>query len=98
MKWKIVLTCYDFHKPEPYTEEMPSRYETPEKARLSMQTLVLDELASLNGIDADGNFPECRFIATTEDEKHNIVINAWDGPDYRPVTCYDVVKETVQEA
>lgn len=91
-QYKLVLTCYDFHKPEPYTEELPHRYETPEKAKLSMQTLVLDELVSLNGIDANGNFPERRFIATTEDSDHDIVINAWDGPDYRPVTCYDIVE------
>lgn len=91
-QYKIVLTCYDFDKPEPYTEELPSRYETPEQAKLSMHTLVLDELESLNSIDADGNFPERRFIANTEDQDHDIVINAWDGPDYRTVTCYDIVE------
>jgi hypothetical protein len=54
---------------------------------------VLDELASLNGIMEDDEFPERRFIATMEDEDHDVVINCWDGPDYRPVTCYDVMAQ-----
>lgn len=91
-QYKIVLTEYDFQEPEPYTEELPDRYETREQAQLAMSYLVMDELASLNGIDADGNFPERRFIATSEDTDHDIVINAWDGPDYRPVTCYNIVE------
>jgi len=60
-----------------------------------MLCCVIDELRSLNGILEDDTFPELRFIATMAEEDHDVIINAWDGPDYRPVTCYDVI--TVEE-
>ena len=92
-KYKIVLTCYDFDKKNPYFDEVIGTYTSEIKAKYEMFHCVLDELTSLNGIMADDTFPELRFIATTEDEHHDVVIDAWDGPDYRPVTCYDVMPQ-----
>ena len=91
IQYKILLTCYDFDKKEPYIDELSSRYDSVIKAENAMYVCVLDELASLNGIMENDEFPERRFIATTEDTDHDVVINCWDGPDYRPVTCYDIV-------
>lgn len=90
--YKIVLTCYDFDKSEPYKDEIQGVFTSRMNAEIVMLDCVLDELQSLNGINEEDEFPERRFIATREDEKHDVVINAWDGPDYRPVTCYDIVK------
>ena len=93
-KYKILLTCYDFDRNEPYLDEVIGVDSTETKARYEMMRCVIDELQDLNGILEDGTFPERRFIATMEDEEHDVVINAWDGPDYRPVTCYDIITQT----
>ena len=93
-KYKILLTCYDFDKQEPYLDEVTGVYATELRARYEMLHCVLDELESLNGIMDGDTFPERRFISTMEDEEHDVVVNAWDGPDYRPVTCYDVLAQT----
>ena len=93
-KYKILLTCYDFDKKEPYLDEVAGVYATNTRARCEMLHCVLDELECLNGIMDGDIFPERRFISTMADENHDVVINAWDGPDYRPVTCYDVITQT----
>lgn len=93
-KYKILLTCYDFDKKEPYLDEVTGVFATELRARYEMLSCVLDELTSLNGIMEDDTFPERRFISTMENKYHDIVVNAWDGPDYRHVTCYDVITQT----
>lgn len=90
-KYKIHMAFYDFENSEPYFDEVNGEFGSKMEAELAMLRCVLDELQSLNGIMEDDTFPERRFIATTEDEDHDVVINAWDGPDYRPVTCYKVM-------
>lgn len=90
-KYVIVMQCYDVDRKNPYPDEVEEVFDDATYARYQMLCCVLDELDSLNGILEDGTFPELRFIATMEDEKHDVIIQAWDGPDYRPVTCYDMV-------
>lgn len=90
--YKIVLSSYDFDKSESYKDEVKGVFTSKMNAEIVMLDCVFDELQSLNGILENDAFPERRFIATREDEEHDVVINAWDGPDYRPVTCYDIVK------
>jgi hypothetical protein len=92
-KHKIFLTCYDFDKKQPYFDEVAGVFRSKMEAENTMFHLAIDELACLNGITEDESFPERRFIATTEDEDYDLVINAWDGPDYRPVTCYNIMSE-----
>lgn len=92
IKYKINMTCHDFENSEPYFDEVNGEFGSKMEAELAMLRCVLDELQSLNGIMEDDTFSERRFIATIEDEDHDVVINAWDGPDYRPVTCYDIVE------
>ena len=87
-KYKVIYLCYDFENEPPYFDEGPLEFPSREKAEISMLHSVIDELTGLNGIMEDGNFPERSFIATMEDEEYDVVINCWDGPDYRPVTCY----------
>lgn len=93
-KHKILLTCYDFDKKEPYFDEVIGVYNSKVEAENVMFGCVLGELECLNGINADDTFPERRFIATTADEDYDVIINAWDGPDYRPVTGYNVMPQT----
>ena len=92
-KYKILLTCYDFGNSKPYLDEVTGVFTTYTRARCEMLHCVLDELESLNGIMEDDTFPERRFISTMENEHHDVVINAWDGPDYSPVTCYNVMTQ-----
>lgn len=92
MKYKILLTCYDFDKKEPYFDEVIGVYNSKIEAENVMFNCVLDELQCLNGIMEDDTFPERRFIAATESEDFDIVVHAWDGPDYRPVTCYKIME------
>lgn len=93
-RFKVIQLCYDFEDKPPYFDEGSWTHATREKAEISMLRSVIDELACLNGIMEDGNFPERSFIATMEDEEYDVVVNAWDGPDYRPVTCYKVLSVT----
>ena len=92
-KYKVLLTCYDFENTNPYLDEVTGVFPTSTRAICEMMHCVLDELTSLNGIMHGDTFPERRFISTMEDKNHDIVVNAWDGPDYRPVTCYDVITQ-----
>lgn len=90
-KYKVLQVCYDFANKPPYYDELLETFDTKEKAECYMYQCVIDELESLNGISEDDTFPERRFIATRETEGYDVVINAWDGTDYRPVTCYKVL-------
>lgn len=89
------MQCYDVDRKDPYPDEVQGAFDDVTYARYHMLCCVIDELRSLNGILEDDTFPELRFIATMEDTEHGVIIQAWDGPDYRPVTCYDVI--TVKE-
>ena len=90
-KYKVLQVCYDFSNNLPYYDEVSEIFDTKEQAECSMYQCVIDELEALNGISENGDFPERRFIATRETEDYDVVINAWDGSDYRPVTCYKVL-------
>lgn len=89
-KYKVIYLCYDFEGIPPYFDEGYCTYPTRESAENSMFRSALCELEELNGILEDDTFPERRFISTLEDEEYDVVINCWDGPDYRHVTCYKV--------
>lgn len=93
-KYKVLQVCYDFANQPPYFDELSGTFNTKTEAENSMYHCVIDELVMLNGIMEDDTFPERRFVATKEDENYDIVVNAWDGPDYRPVTCYKVMSIT----
>lgn len=93
-KHKILLTCYDFDEKEPYFDEVIGVYNSKMEAENVMLSCVLDELECLNGINSDDTFPERRFIASKEFEDYDVMINAWDGPDYRHVTGYNVILQT----
>lgn len=91
-KYKVLLTCHDFANKPSYFDESLDTFDTETEAENYMYHSAIDELESLCGIlDEDGAFPELRFVPTMQDEEYNLVINAWDGPDYRPVTCYKVM-------
>ena len=90
-KYKIVLTCYDFDNPKPYFDEIEGVFNTVSEAERILYFSVLDELTELNDVNGDGQFSERRFLSQLHDEEHNIVINCWDGLDYSPVTCYDII-------
>ena len=94
-KYKVLQVCYDFENRPPYFDELSQTHSSRDKAEIDMYKYVLDELDCLNGIMEGDAFPERRFIATIEDKEYDVVVNAWDGPDYRPVTCYKVI--TVDE-
>ena len=89
--YKVLQVLYDFENDSPYFDELSGTFDTKEKAECSMYRCVIDELECLNGINENDTFPERIFIATMEMEDYNVVINAWDGPDYRPVTYYKVL-------
>lgn len=91
-KYKILLTCYDFDEPMPYFDEVIGVFNSKLEAEKIMLECAIGEMENLCGIlDEDGAFPELRFVPTMQDEEYNLVINAWDGPDYRPVTGYNVM-------
>lgn len=90
--FKIVKTCYEYGNPEPYMEESPVRYTTRVQAECDMYVEVIEELNSFNMPDENEHRPERSFSATMEDEEHDCVVLCWDGDDYMPVTCYDVVE------
>ena len=90
-KYKVLLLCYDFANKPPCFDELSFTSDLKVDTMVCMYQCVLDELESLNGIMENDTFPERRFIATMEDEDYDVVINCWDGPDYRPVTCYKVL-------
>lgn len=54
--------------------------------------LAMNELENICGLDEDGYFPELRFVPTTQNPEHFLVINAWDGEDYYKVSTYDIVE------
>lgn len=89
--YKIVLTCFEYKETNPSTKELPIVFASETEAENALLRLVIDELSELNGITEDGSFPERRFIAMLDNEDHDAVINCWDGPDYMPVTYYDIV-------
>lgn len=91
-KYKILQKCYDFPNDPPYYDELSVTFPTKERAEINMYRCILDELELLNGIMEGDTFPERRFIATIECIYFDVVINAWDGPDYRPVTFYKVME------
>lgn len=92
MQYKIVKTCYEYGNPVPYMEEGHARYSTRVEAECSVYIEVIEELNTFNMPDENGHRPECSFSATMEDEKHDCVVLCWDGDDYMPVTCYDIVE------
>lgn len=90
--YNIKLLCHDFENKPPYHDHIEGNFPTKEAAEATMLHAIIDELNSLNGINEDGTFPERRFTVQMEDETHDAVIICWDGEDYRPVTCYDIVE------
>ena len=52
----------------------------------------MNELEDLCGIREDNTFSELRFVPTMVYDSHFLVINGWNGEDYRPVTVYDILE------
>ena len=90
-KYKVLQVCYDYDNEPPYFEELSCTSTVKSEAEVCMYACVIDELECLNGIGEDDTFPERRFIATTSGETYDVSVWAWDGPDYRPVSCYKVM-------
>ena len=90
--FKVKLLCYNHGDPTPSHDVIPCEFATHEAAETAMLHHILDELNQLNGVDEDGNFPERHFTVQMEDETHDAIILCWDGEDYNPVTCYDIIE------
>lgn len=90
--FKVKLLCYNYEEPTPSHDIIPCEFATHEAAETAMLHHILDELNQLNGINEDGNFPEHRFTVQMEDETHDAIVLCWDGEDYAPVTCYNIIE------
>lgn len=75
--FRVVLTCWDFNEPEPYTEGLGivplSLFEKKDEAVAAIEPCVKDELETLNGLKS--NNPRAK--EPIEDSEGNIV-----GYDY----------------
>lgn len=93
--YQIILTCWNYGDPTPYTKTENTFFTDEKDARIEMLSLILDELNDYNHPLEDGTEPERYFDVSLADEKFDAVIRCWDGEDYDYVTGYKIVPITI---
>lgn len=93
--YQIILTCWNYGNPIPYTETENSFFTDEKEARIEMLTLITEEINNLYHPLEDGTMPERYFDVSLVDEKFDAVIRCWDGEDYNYITGYKIVTVTI---
>lgn len=93
--YQIILTCWNYGDPIPYTATNNTIFTDEKDARIEMLTLITEELNELNRPLDDGTRPERYFDISLVDEKFDAVIRCWDGDSYDYVTGYKIVPITI---
>lgn len=102
--FKIIMTCHDVNPTiPPYLDEVEQEFYSKKDAQIAIAKCAADELESLNGGDAQGE-----FLISFEREGHEAVVEFWEGHrednfeemsrDMRPVTVYDILQVTGEGA
>lgn len=93
-KFKVMMTCFDADPSiRPYEDRIAQYFGSRDEAEQAVKKCVEDELETLNGGEAEGE-----FIGNFENERHEAVVEFWEGEptegdrDMRPVTIYDIVE------
>lgn len=93
-KFKIMMTCFSADPSiRPYEERIARYFSGREEAEDAVEKCVADELETLNGGEAEGE-----FIGNFESEAHAAIVEFWEGEptegdrDMRYVTIYDIVE------
>lgn len=93
-KFKVMMTCFSADPSiRPYEERIARYFSSREEAEDAVEKCVADELETLNGGEAEGE-----FIGNFESETHAAIVEFWEGEptegdrDMRPVTIYDIVE------
>lgn len=97
-KYRVVLTCWDYGEPKPYSDYFTEMFDSYEDAYTEIKKCAKNECDSLNEPTISQNENEGRFKVDF-DENECAIVRLWEyadcvetDNDYMPVTAYNIYK------